>query len=133
MCGNTEPVIVEVGGIRYRRHANGGGLVAETATVASRVFVGCEARITGNATVRGDVRLYGETEIGDNANVYGQYGAIILRHRYRIGGDIELTNRSFVDCELFGDQNLVADPPQADDEPIRRHWYIHEGCLARGM
>ena len=40
--------IVEIDGVKYHHHPNGGGMVAETAQVADSVFVGPFAKICGH-------------------------------------------------------------------------------------
>jgi hypothetical protein len=42
------------------RHTNGGGWVADTATVADSAYVGPEARVYGKAQVYGKARVYGD-------------------------------------------------------------------------
>ena len=60
------------------QHPNGGGWVANTATVAASAFVGRDARVYGNAWVYGDARVYGnarvsgDARVSDNARVYGE-------------------------------------------------------------
>jgi hypothetical protein len=54
-----------IDGVVYHRHPNGGGLVAETASVAPTAFVGYDARVGGDARVCGNAR------VGDGALVGG--------------------------------------------------------------
>jgi tetrahydrodipicolinate N-succinyltransferase len=53
------------GPVPAKKHSNGGGWVADTATVAETAFVGPDALVFGNARVSGNARVYG------NAWVYG--------------------------------------------------------------
>ena len=53
------------GPVRAHRHSNGGGWVADTATVDDTAYVGPDARVYGNAEVSG------YAEVSGNARVYG--------------------------------------------------------------
>jgi predicted acyltransferase (DUF342 family) len=78
---SNSTIIVE-DGIEFRRHANGGGLVALTACAEDSVYVSSEARIynaarvRGNTKVRDSAKIYGEATVSDSliegsAEVYG--------------------------------------------------------------
>jgi hypothetical protein len=58
-------------GIRYRRHENGGGLVAQSAPVAPTVHVGPATRVFGGAELTGGVRLTGRAEVGGTVRASG--------------------------------------------------------------
>ena len=51
--------VLEIDGVKYHHHPNGGGLVAETAEVAPTAYVGLFARVCAYA------------KVGDYANVCG--------------------------------------------------------------
>ena len=53
------------------QHKNGGGWVANTATVDDSAFVGADARVSGDAWVSGDARVYGDAWVYGNAWVSG--------------------------------------------------------------
>jgi hypothetical protein len=59
------------------QHKNGGGWVANTATVAEAVYVGPYAQVYGNARVygkaqvSGNARVFGKAQVSGNAQVYG--------------------------------------------------------------
>ena len=54
-----------------RRHANGGGFVANSARVDDSVYVGPNAAVIGNATVTGNAVIDGYAMIAENANISG--------------------------------------------------------------
>jgi hypothetical protein len=56
---------------RYRRHENGGGLVARTARVAPTVHVGPASRVFGDAELSDRVRLTGRAEVGGAVRASG--------------------------------------------------------------
>ena len=57
------------------QHKNGGGWVANTATVEDSVYIGANAqvhgnaRVSGNARVCGDAQVYGDAQMSGNARV----------------------------------------------------------------
>ncbi len=53
------------------KHSNGGGWVADTATVADTAYVGREARVYGDARVFGYAQVYGNARVSGNAQVCG--------------------------------------------------------------
>ena len=48
------------GPVPAHQHANGGGWVADTASVAVTAYVGPDARVYDNARVSGNARVYGD-------------------------------------------------------------------------
>ena len=57
-----EPAVPE----GWHRHANGGGLVQDTACVDASAHVGPHARVYGSAWVSGSARVYGEARVEDD-------------------------------------------------------------------
>ena len=53
------------------QHPNGGGWVANTATVDASAFVGSDARVYGDARVSGDAWVSGNAQVYGDARVYG--------------------------------------------------------------
>ena len=53
------------------QHPNGGGWVANTATVDASAFVGSDAQVHGNARVYGNARVSGNAQVSGNARVSG--------------------------------------------------------------
>jgi len=54
-----------------KRHSNGGGWVADSASVADTAYVGPDAWVFGNAEVFGNARVFGNAKVSGNAGVYG--------------------------------------------------------------
>ena len=75
-------------GVAGSNHANGGGFVANTATVDSSAYVGPEARVLDNAEVRSNARIEGRAIVQGNAVVQGD--AIVSSHA-------ELTDTALVE------------------------------------
>lgn len=59
------------GPVPAHQHPNGGGWVADSATVATTAYIGPNARVYGDAWVAGDARVYGDAQVYGNARVYG--------------------------------------------------------------
>ena len=55
----------------FHIHANGGGLVQDTAVVEASVYVDGNARVSGDAQVYGNALVYGNAWVSGNALVYG--------------------------------------------------------------
>ena len=53
------------------QHPNGGGWVANTATVDASAFVGSDAQVHGNARVYGNARVSGTARVSGDAQVSG--------------------------------------------------------------
>ena len=64
------------GPVPAHQHPNGGGWVADTATVAATAYVGPDTQVYGNALVSGNARVYG------NARVFGD--ALVSKTPVRI-------------------------------------------------
>ena len=62
-CRANPDETITLDGITYRRHPNGGGFVADTATVEPSAFVGLFARISGSAWISGNARIYDDAQI----------------------------------------------------------------------
>jgi carbonic anhydrase/acetyltransferase-like protein (isoleucine patch superfamily) len=59
------------GPVPAHQHPNGGGWVADTASVADTAYIGSDARVYGNAQVYGNARIYGNARVCGDANVFG--------------------------------------------------------------
>ena len=59
------------GPVPAHQHPNGGGWVADTATVAATAYVGPDARVSGNALVSDNAIVYRNAQVSGDAKVYG--------------------------------------------------------------
>ena len=57
------------GPVPAHQHSNGGGWVADTATVADTAYISPNARVYGNAWVSGDARVSDDARVCGNARV----------------------------------------------------------------
>ncbi|OGN22308.1 MAG: hypothetical protein A2918_00090 [Candidatus Yanofskybacteria bacterium RIFCSPLOWO2_01_FULL_42_49] len=56
-------VVMMVDGVKFYRHPNGGGLVAETAQVAPTVHIAPKAKVSGKAILEDFVRVTGRARV----------------------------------------------------------------------
>ena len=59
------------GPVPAKKHSNGGGWVADTATVADSAYVGPDARVFGDAEVSGNARVSDNARVSGYAKVFG--------------------------------------------------------------
>ena len=59
------------GSVPAHKHPNGGGWVADSATVAGTAYVGPGALVSGEAQVSGNALVSGEAQVSGNARVSG--------------------------------------------------------------
>lgn len=88
------------GAVPAHQHANGGGWVANTATVADTAFVGPNARVYGNAWVIGNTRVAG------NACVYGN---AVISENACVGDNAEVSGNACVYNENVTERTLDGD------------------------
>lgn len=107
------------GPVPARRHSNGDGIVALSASVASTACVGRDARVWGRAEVLGRAKIRGYSRVCDRAKVAG---------RARIGGYAVISGRSKVsgDAEVFGYGRV------SDDAHVSGKAHVYDDGEVRG-
>src|SRR5512135_2951139 len=94
----TKPV-VEIEGVKYHHHANGGGMVAETAEVADTVYVGPFAKICGKCRLKDEAFVFGNAWVFDKAEISGRaeiFGNAKVFGNAKISGDAKVFGFSSV-------------------------------------
>lgn len=61
-----------IDGVVFRRHPNGGGLVAETASVDDTAFVGMNAWVYEKAKVYGNAKVFGDAWVSRGKHASGR-------------------------------------------------------------
>jgi UDP-3-O-[3-hydroxymyristoyl] glucosamine N-acyltransferase len=87
------------GPVAAHRHFNGGGWVADTATVAKTAYIGPDARVYGAARVYDYARMYGNAQVSGNAQVFGTarvYGTVWVFDDAQVSGNAQVTGDSAV-------------------------------------
>jgi carbonic anhydrase/acetyltransferase-like protein (isoleucine patch superfamily) len=88
------------GGSRGRRHSNGGGFVASTASVHSYAYVGTHAQVCGfakvlqNARIREYARIDGFAQVGNGPSM--SYSKVTVEGHARISGNALVQGRTTV-------------------------------------
>jgi carbonic anhydrase/acetyltransferase-like protein (isoleucine patch superfamily) len=100
-------------GVSGAAHPNGGGFVANTATVESSAYVGPKARVLGNAQVRNAARIEGRAVI---------HGSAI------VSGNAVISGRS----ELFDTATLSSNAAIRDSNLVQYSAHITDGSLIVG-
>ncbi len=82
--------------IKYHRHPNGGGLVAETAFVDKEAYIGSEAEVSNEARVIGNVMIKDRVLICGKAIVDGSKNSV------EIGGDTIIGGSWYINKSTAG-------------------------------
>lgn len=131
----TEFVVEDTDGVKYRHHPNGGGLVAETASVAPTAVIGPDAfvcdraqvlehavidagGVSGNAVVLGHAKVRGGL-VSDHARVFG--------HAVIDGG--EACGRA----QVFGNARVSSGAIVKGDARVGGDVQLSEGTYEHGM
>ena len=86
---------VEINGVQYRHHPNGGGLVAVTATVAKTAKIDLSSIVKDHAEVGSYAKINEGSVICDHA-VIGDAAEI---HQATIGGNVMVPQGTVVRCK----------------------------------
>jgi hypothetical protein len=123
------------GPVAAHRHPNGGGWVADSATVTDNAYVGPDATVSGRATVCGQARIVDSGAVRDHARV-GEYGVV--------GGTAVAAGHASISRCLVLDGTWILDPAAVgrapgDPDPVMRAdpeahtcWYGAHGFGDRG-
>lgn len=90
-----------------KQHINGGGFVADTATVDATAYVGPNARVLGNASVLDSARLEDSAVVTDNAVIRDNAvvsGCAMVRDNATVSGQAHIT-----DYAIAYDSSVVTD------------------------
>lgn len=86
------------GPVPAHKHPNGGGWVADTATVDETACVGSEARVFGNARVYDNAMVYGNAHVFDDT--YRADENILLSPVHPAGVRIEMNGKQYKLVEI---------------------------------
>jgi UDP-3-O-[3-hydroxymyristoyl] glucosamine N-acyltransferase len=102
------------GPVPAKQHSNGGGWVADTATVSDTAFVGSKARVYDSARVSDYAsiydyaRVYGNARVSDDACISDSAWVFDNAH---VSGDACVSGSAWVfgDVHVFGDTRVTGD------------------------
>ncbi|MBQ4465408.1 MAG: hypothetical protein II916_05550, partial [Oscillospiraceae bacterium] len=93
-------------GVRGHAHSNGGGFVADSASVADTVYVAPNAQVLGRATVSGNARITGHAVVAGNAKISGN---AIIGDSACVAGNASVTdNARVLESALVTDNYTVS-------------------------
>lgn len=121
---STEAV-VEIDGVKYHHHPNGGGMVAETAQVADSVFVGPFAKICGHCKLSGKVFVFGNAWIFDKAEVSGN---VDIFANARVFGNAKLTG----EAKVYGAAGIYGDALVSGNVEVFEHAEVGGNAKIQG-
>jgi carbonic anhydrase/acetyltransferase-like protein (isoleucine patch superfamily) len=114
-----------------RIHSNGGGWVANTATVNASAYVGPNARVLGTAKIYNNARVEDYAVVMDSATV--QNNAIVSGHALVMGSALirdyaRIRDRAIVQSSTVRDSALVEDYASVSGSATIRDTAIVQGC-----
>ena len=101
------------GPVPARQHPNGGGWVADTATVSATAYIGPDAWIYGNARVYDNAMVYGGAKVLGDANVFGKarvYDDAWVYGKARVYGDAWVYGKTRVSGDALSDPICESKP-----------------------
>lgn len=114
-----------------RIHANGGGWVANYATVDASAYVGPNARVLDFARVLGNARIEDYAVVMDNATVRDNAivsGHAIVQGNSTIQNEARVRDRAIIKGAVVRDQALVEDYATVFENTTIRDFAIARGC-----
>jgi hypothetical protein len=94
-----------------RQHANGGGFVANTATVSAAAFVGPNAVVLGTAQVLDNARIDGHATIAERARISGNAivsGSAVVNGNARVSGNARVMGAAHLYGNFEISDNAIA-------------------------
>ena len=102
------------GPVAAHQHPNGGGWVADTATVGDTARVSIDAWVFGDAQVCDNAKIYGNAKVCGNALVSGNaevYGNAQVSGDAKVYGKIKITGNAVIKVgDFFGEAIITQDP-----------------------
>lgn len=116
----------------YHVHANGGGLVSDSANVADSVYVGKNAKVMGTATVSGNARIEDYAVVQDSATVTDNAvisGYAIIAENATISGNTRVDDTAMV----MGRANVSENAKVIESACVYGNTKMSGNAVAKGM
>ena len=113
------------GDVKYHRHPNGGGLVADTAKVADTAFVGVDARVSDGAQVSRGARIVGHAQVYGNAVVSDD--AVVSEGAWVFDG-ARVVGRAW----LYGDAVVSGNAQVSDNAEVSGNAQVSDDAVVSG-
>ena len=107
----------------WHQHANGGGWVYKSATVAATAYIGRDAAVYGNARVYGNAWVTGDARVSGNALVTGDawvFGTTWVFGDAQVTGDAQVSGnaRVYGTAQVFGKAWVYDDAQVSGDARV---------------
>lgn len=116
----------------YHVHANGGGLVSDSANVADSVYVGKNAKVMGTATVSGNARIEDYAVVQDSATVTDSAvisGYAIIAENATVSGNTRVDDTAMV----MGRANVSGNAKVIESACVYGNTKMTDNAVAKGM
>ncbi|MDE6780137.1 MAG: hypothetical protein K2J40_01575 [Ruminococcus sp.] len=116
----------------YHVHANGGGLVSDSANVADSVYVGANAKVMGNAKVSGNARIEDYAVVQDSATVMDNAvisGYAIVAENAVVSGNARVDDTAMV----MGRSNVSESAKVIESACVYGNTKMSGNAVAKGM
>ncbi|MBQ7132768.1 MAG: hypothetical protein IJO29_09355 [Oscillospiraceae bacterium] len=116
----------------YHNHSNGGGLVSDSATVDSTVYVGPNAKVLGSATVTGNARIEDYAVVQDSAKVMDNAvisGYAIIAESATISGNARVDDYAMV----MGTASVSGNARVIESACVYGQYTMTDYACAKGM
>ena len=125
------------GTVQAHKHKNGGGLVADTATVEDAAYVGPNARVFGKAQVLGKAKVCDQASVCGNAQVFGNawvYGNSFVSDSAKVYGDASVFDHAEVSgcARVFDTANIHEDAEVRDNANVCGEAKVHGKAVICG-
>ena len=116
----------------YHNHANGGGLVSDSATVDESVYVAPDAKVLGSAKVTGNVRIEDHAVVQDSASVSDNAviaGYAVVAENAVISGNARVDDTALV----MGQANISGNAKVIESALVFGTFTMTDNACAKGM
>lgn len=115
----------------YHTHANGGGLVSDSANVADSVYVGANAKVMGRATVLGNARIEDYAVVQDSATITDNAvisGYAIVAENATVSGNARVDDTGLV----MGRSQISGNSKVIESACVYGNTKMSENAVAKG-
>ena len=129
--------------VASHKHVNGGGWVADTATVADSAYVGQHATVSGDAEVSGKAKVsdhayvFGDAKVFGNAWLYGNaevYGYAMILGYAKVCGDAKVFGYSVVygDAMVYGHAEVYGNADVGESAWVAGYAKVYGNAILSG-
>ena len=125
------------GPVSAKQHSNGGGWVADTATVSDTAYVGANAWVFGYARVYGSARVYDDARVFGYAHIYDTawvFGYARVYGNADVYGDACVFDnaRVYGNADVYGDARVYGNARVFDDARVFGYAHVYGNADVHG-